>query len=71
MQQWPYMIWNKFHININQQTAHYLSYNKILGLLSLLEHNKHLKGFFHRHNQTVLPTYSWFSSRKLANSSPR
>lgn len=37
------MIWNKFHININQQIAHYLSYEKVLGLLSLAGHNKVLK----------------------------
>jgi len=58
------MLWNKFHIHINQQIAHYLSYNKVLDFLSLVEHNKkHLKEFFHKHNQTVLPNYSWLNGR--------
>lgn len=34
------MIWNKFHINIDHQIAHYLLYNKVLGLLSLVECKK-------------------------------
>lgn len=63
------MIWNKFHINIDQQIAHYLSYEKVLGLLSLAEHNKVLKEFFHQHNQSSSSKLFLVRWEELANSS--
>lgn len=53
------MIWNKFHININKQIAHYLSYDKVLGSLSLAGHNKVLQKFFHEHNESSSSKLFW------------